>query len=380
MMPRFQDVLCILHPHSANDRESRFAIRGATRLERGMVVRSVFKEKNGPTLGMGLLAFAVVALWGLTFVSFDVTGKYFTPAQIMFLRCVIAYISLWVIYPRFHKPESLKTEALLFFAGATGTTLYVMLTNYALKFADASVVSVISSLSPIFTALLLPLFFRGSKISARVLVGFVIALFGATLVSTGGKLDFSSEGGATFVAIGALLALGSAVTWACYTLLLRHLKSSQYSQTYVTRRVFLYGIVCVAPYLIFFDQPLAWENLLIPEAFLNLLFLGLVAYTFCHVGWGIVTRNKGSVWASQFTYITPVATMVGAAIILGDVITGIMIAGTALILIGVMIADGTIVQKLKGKSMLGVAGDELGIARAEEYEVGSPGEMKEENA
>ena len=297
----------------------------------------------GSSLKMGILAFVVTALWGLTFVSFSVTLEYFTPPQILLLRTVIAYLSLLAIYPHFHKPESWKTELQLFLAGLCGVTLYVCLTNYALLLTATSNVSVLSSLSPIFTALLMPLFFRGSKIMGRVLIGFLVATVGASIVSTGGVFEFDTN------VIGSLLALGSAVAWACYTHILRYLKKSKYSQNYVTRRVFLYGIITTISILLISGDPFDWSALLIPEAFLNLLFLGLVAYTFCHVGWGIVTRNKGSVWASQFTYVTPIATMVGAALILHDQITGIMIVGTVFILLGVMISDGTVVRKIREK-------------------------------
>lgn len=304
-------------------------------------------KKKASSLTVGLVAFVVVTLWGLTFVSFSVTANYFTPPQVMFLRCVIAYISLVIIYPHFHRSEGARTEVILFFAGLTGTTLYVMFTNYAYVFTTAPVISVLSSLSPLFTALLVPLFFRGEKIAGRVFVGFVLALVGAAFVSTGGDFSAFAQGGGMLA--GAGLAIMSAVCWAVYTNLLRKMGKSKYPQLYVTRRVFLYGIVCDIPFLIFAEQK-PWANLLVPEALLNILFLALVAYTFCHVGWGWVTRQKGAVWASQFTYITPIAAMIGSYFILGDMINLPMVLGTVCILVGVMIADGTIIAKITGRT------------------------------
>lgn len=299
-------------------------------------------QGKGGSLGIGLLALTVVTIWGLTFVSFTVTAKYFTPGQILLLRTIIAYAALWILYPHFHKPESAKIEAQLFFAGLCGVTLYVCLTNYALTMTATSNVSVLSSISPIFAALLMPLFFRGSKIGGRVILGFIVAGAGAAIVSTGGNFAFT-EG-----ILGSLLALGSAVAWGCYTNLLRHLKKSQYSQNYVTRRILLYAIVTVIPVLAVANDPFHLEYLLIPECLLNMLFLGLVAVTFCHVGWGLVTRKKGVVWASQFQYLTPIATMIGSWLILGDAITPVMIGGTALVLGGVMVADKNMSAKVVG--------------------------------
>lgn len=281
----------------------------------------------------GMLAFAVVFFWGITFVSFTVTLRYFTPAQIMFLRCVIAYISLWVIHPKAHKSEGWLMELKLLAAGASGTTLYIVLSNTALTKTATSNVSVLSSLSPIFTALLAPLFIRNAKILKRVMIGFVIAFVGAFLVTTGG--NFSMQ--LSFLGDG--LAVCSAVSWAVYSLVLKKI-DSQYSQMYITRRIFLYGIITVIPVLLIQGNPIDVTAFGKPIVILNLLFLGLVAYTCCHVGWALVIKNMGSVWTSQFTYLTPIVTMIASAIILGDKISIYMIMGTILILGGVMVSDG----------------------------------------
>lgn len=296
---------------------------------------------NKKTMMFGVLAFAVVFFWGITFVSFTVTLRYFTPAQIMFLRCVIAYVSLWIVYPKAHKSEGWRQELKLLGAGACGTTLYIVLSNTALTKTATSNVSVLSSLSPIFTALLAPLFIKNAKILKRVMIGFVIAFVGAFLVTTGG--DFSLH--LSFLGDG--LAICSAISWAVYSLILRKI-DSQYSQMYITRRIFLYGIITVIPVLLIQGTPIDVQSFKNPTVIFNLLFLGLVAYTCCHVGWGFVIRNMGSVWTSQFTYLTPIVTMIASALILGDKISIYMIMGTVLILGGVMVSDGKF-SRLKEK-------------------------------
>ena len=291
----------------------------------------------------GILAFAVIACWGLTFISFRVTLNYFTSAQIMLLRCIIAYLSLWAIYPHAHKSEGLKQELLLLLTGGCGTTLYVILSNEALLRTGTANVSVFSSLSPIWTALLLPLFFRDSKISGRILIGFVIATVGAALVSTGGRI---SLGGSLF---GDGLAIACGIVWAIYSILLRKIKS-QYPQFYITRRIFLYGILLVIPVLIIQGDPIDLTAFTKPQAVFNLLFLGLVAYTFCHIGWAVSIKRMGSVWTSQFTYLEPIVTMIGSVLILNEHISPVMLVGTILILAGVIYADGNLLKRFEKKS------------------------------
>ena len=304
----------------------------------------------------GILAFAVIACWGLTFISFRVTLNYFNSAQIMLLRCIIAYLSLWIIYPHAHKSEGLKQELLLLLTGGCGTTLYVILSNEALLRTGTANVSVFSSLSPIWTALLLPLFFRGSKISGRILIGFVIATIGAALVSTGGKISL----GGSFLGDGLAIACG--IIWAVYSILLRKIKSP-YPQFYITRRIFLYGILLVIPVIVVRGDPIDFTAFTKPQAVLNLLFLGLVAYTFCHIGWATSIKRMGSVWTSQFTYLEPIVTMVGSVLILHEHISLVMIGGTVLILAGVIYADGNLLKRFS-KAKAGAAAEAVS-AKAE---------------
>lgn len=296
-----------------------------------------------PTFIYILLALFVVCTFGGTFVSLKIVSAYFTPPQVMLVRCIIAYISLLIIYPKFHKPESLKQELVYLFAGLFGTTLYITFVNTAFDHTQVSNASVLSSTSPIFIALLTPLFLRGASIKKMVYVGFAFATIGTILVATRGdfniKLSF----------LGDAIALLSAISWALYSLILRK-NTTSYPQFYATRRIFLYGIICVIPICLVQGKPLHVENLAIPMVLAHMLFLGIVAYTCCHVSWGVVCKNLGPVKAGNFMYLTPVVTIILSAIILSESINGWMVLGTVLILLGVSISDGFITRIINGRS------------------------------
>lgn len=294
--------------------------------------------ENRKKLLWGIVALFVVGAWGISFISMKVVGQYFTPPQIMLIRCSMAYVSLLAIHPKFYPTEGLKQELLYMGAAISGTTLYVILINYALAHTMTSNVSVLSSTSPIFIALLSPLFLKGSKINKNVLIGFAIATVGTVCIVTKGQFSFDVS------PLGDSLAISGAICWAIYSLLLRRNKS-KYAQLYSTRRIVLYGIIAVIPICIFEGTPINISALAIPEVLFNMLFLGIGAYTACHVGWALVIKNMGPVWTSNFTYIEPVITIVFSFIFLGEAITLAMIAGTALILGGVIVSDGALLRK-----------------------------------
>ena len=46
-----------------------------------------------------LAAFVTIFIWGTTFISTKVLLKSFSPIEILFIRCLIGYATLWLVYP-----------------------------------------------------------------------------------------------------------------------------------------------------------------------------------------------------------------------------------------------------------------------------------------
>jgi drug/metabolite transporter (DMT)-like permease len=212
------------------------------------------------------------------------------------------------------------------------------LAGKALLNTMASNVSVLSSTSPIFVALLAPFFFSDERFSRRIFIGLLIAMAGTVFVVTNGNFNVKLS------PLGDSLALASAACWAFYSLALRKIKTP-YKQVYVTRRIFLYGILVVIPFCLIEGSPMNFAAFKEPMVVANLLFLGLVAYTFCHTAWALTIKGMGTVWVSRFTYLTPIVTIIASVFILDERIGLYMILGTALILGGVMVSDKNMFRK-----------------------------------
>lgn len=107
----------------------------------------------------------------------------------------------------------------------------------------------------------------------------------------------------------------------------------------ITRKIFGYGLLTILPLLL--HNGLDVEALLSGGAVVwgNLLFLGCVASMFCFLGWNWCLEKIGTVRATNLLYLNPVIAVVTSAVVLGERVTPIAMAGAALILTALVCLD-----------------------------------------
>ena len=303
-----------------------------------------------------LLALLTVAVWGVTFVSSkELISAGLRPAEIFAIRFLLAYVGILVIslFQRSSFADSdrristrrlwsrtWQDELLFLFLGISGGSLYFLTENTALAYTQASNVSFLVCSAPLPTALMTLLYKRvGRSRFARSLedvrVGFPL-VFG-TLLALGGMALMLFDGARLQVSLrGDLLALAAALCWAVYSLFMGRL-SDEYGSLFVTRKVFFYGLLTILPFLLG-HRGFRWELLREPLVWGNLLFLGLVASLGCYVVWNRVLSVLGNVSCTNYVYLNPVFTLITAMLLLGERLTPAAATGSALILLGVILA------------------------------------------
>lgn len=291
------------------------------------------------------LASVTVFFWGITFVSTKSLLQYFSSLEILFFRYCIAYIGLWIIHPKFMKIPT-KENILFAIAGLTGVVLYQFSENIAIDFTSASNVSVIVSICPLFTAIIAQIFLKEKHVSPCFLVGFFISIIGIILINFNGQLNLQIN------PKGDFLALFASFSWGFYSLFLSILNSKKYNSICVTRRIFFFAILFMIPLVVFgsinkdfafmsfhwdvftnslrFSKPLNW---------FNLLFLGLVASSFCFCAWNKACDLVGTVKITSWLYLIPVVTIVFASIFINEKITWMGAIGTIVTISGLFISE-----------------------------------------
>lgn len=288
--------------------------------------------KNNHSAGH-MCALATILIWGTTFISTKILLVDFSPVEILFFRFVMGLLALTAVLPKRLKLTDRRQELTFALAGLCGVCMYYLLENIALTYTLASNVGVIISAAPFFTAILTHLTMKGEeKLGASFFIGFFAAMAGICLISFSGS-------GLHINPVGDLLAVLAAFVWACYSVLTRKISSYGYNTILSTRRVFIYGILFMAPTLFLFDFRLDLGRFANPVYLFNIVFLGLGASALCFVTWNLAVRRLGAVKTSVYIYMVPVITVVTSVIVLHETITLMSAAGTVLTLAGLFLSE-----------------------------------------
>lgn len=306
-------------------------------------------NKNSQKAWGIILAAVSIFFWGITFVSTKYLLRDFSALEILFFRFLAAYLGLWIIHPKFEK-ISARDNILYALAALSGVVLYQLTENIAINYTNASNVSVIVSICPLFTAIISQIFLKEKHLSLWFIIGFVISITGVALVCFNGNtaLEFNPK--------GDILALSSGICWGFYSMIISIVNKRNYDPISSTRRIFFFAVLIMIPLSLggwlytsghpdtqsfFFSLDKAlnaarFSNLL---NWINILFLGVVASGICFTIWNKACQIVGTVKVSCGLYLIPVVTIVFAFIALGEKITLLGAAGDAITITGLFISE-----------------------------------------
>lgn len=279
-----------------------------------------------------LAATATVVIWAETFISSKIViSNGVSPAELFFYRFAIAYIFIWILSPKKLLADSWKDELYLLVLGITGGSLYFLAENSALEYSTASNVAILVSSSPLMTALVVGIFYREERLTVKQIIGSLVSFAGMVLVVLNGSLVLHLN------PVGDSLAIGAALMWALYSLVLRKV-SDKYDTVFITRKVFAYGLVSMVLYFLFI-RPLNFDTgtLSNPAVWGNILYLGIIASLLCFVMWNWALKKIGTVKTTNLIYGQSFFTMVIASVILGEKITPMAIAGAVILVTGMIL-------------------------------------------
>lgn len=278
-----------------------------------------------------VIAFLVIAVWGMTFISTRVLIDHgMMPEEIFLVRFLMAYVGIWFIAPKKLWCDSWKDELWMVAGGVTGGSIYFYAENTAVGLTYVNNVSFIVCSAPIFTAFF-DLMMRRKRPGRFLIFGSILALFGMMLVIFNGSFDIH------FVPKGDLLSLLAAVLWGLYGITVNKV-TSRYDTKFITRKVFFYGVLTILPFFLTKPWNFPLAGFADPIVIFNVLFLGVLASLICYEAWNVALKRLGTITASNYVYLNPVFTVIGSFLFLGESITGIALVGSALILLGVYLA------------------------------------------
>lgn len=292
-------------------------------------------ENKGKGVGfiVYVTAFAIVVIWGCTFVQTKLLiNAGLRPDEIFLFRFVLAYLLMLPFAGKKLFLDNWKDELLAVALGLTGGSLYFLTENYALAYGYCSNVSLIVCLTPLVTALIVGCFYPSERLDRRGLLASLIAFAGMALVVFNGNFILKLS------PLGDILALAACLCWALYSLVIKRLQD-RYSNMLITRKIFGYGLLTILPLLL--AEGVNVELLVEGGAVVwgNIIFLGCVASMLCFLGWNWCLEKIGTVRATNLLYLNPVVAMTTSALVLGERVTWVALVGAALILAGLACID-----------------------------------------
>jgi drug/metabolite transporter (DMT)-like permease len=240
------------------------------------------------------------------------------------LACALGLAGEW----RIRREDWLRLAA----AGLIGMAGYNISFNYGLAQVEAGIAGIIGATGPLIIALGAWLLLS-ERPSSGFYAGLALAFAGAGVLFWD---DLARVGGTGIAGSGAALVFVSCICWSAYTLMCRPL-FTRYSPFTVTAWTM---IIATLPIMIDASAP-PWRTAQILNArqWIELLYLVLGTGILGTLLWNYGTARLGSAAAGAFLYLIPVIAVAAGAVILGEAVTAAVVAGGALTLAGVAIAQ-----------------------------------------
>jgi drug/metabolite transporter (DMT)-like permease len=293
-------------------------------------------EAKTVAMSTSLKLLATMALWGGTFVAGRNLAGVVPPFAAAFWRFVLAGSLLLLLLRRAEgglPPLDRRQLGLVFLLGLTGVCLYNAFFFTGLQTVPASRAALIIALNPVAIALLAALV-GGEPLHARRSLGVLIAVTGAALVISSGRLGTLLTGG---ISLGDLALLGCVVCWALYSVLGRQAMRSLAPLTAVTYSA-LAGALLLMPFGIAqgaLSLPLGYG----PAAWGSLLYLAVGGTVIGFIWYYQAIHEIGTVRAGVFINFVPIFGVLLGFLLLGEPLTPALLVGGPLVIAGAWLAN-----------------------------------------
>ena len=306
-----------------------------------MTAQNSLRNKSYIKVLANIGALLAASAWGTSFLCTKVLmlppeqgGGGFTPVEMFVYRFACAYLLLLLLTFRHIRANNWRDELNFLICGVCSGSLYFITENYALNNTTAGNVSLLASVSPIFTTILMAAFFK-ARIKLGEAIGSLIAFAGVFCII------FSHGEGFEIKPKGDLLALSASLSWAIYTIVVKNL-IPHYSSFFITRKLFFYGVITALPILFFQQEPYhlaALFDISQPKYMLNFLFLVVMCSCAAYLIWNESMSILGPITINNYLYMQPLVTMIAAFIVLGETIYLMGYLGCVLIIGGLVLSD-----------------------------------------
>jgi drug/metabolite transporter (DMT)-like permease len=295
------------------------------------------------------IAFALLCgAWGSSYLFIRIGVEEITPLALVAVRLLIGSLTILAIVAvrRQSLQVSRRQLGIITVAGTINTAAPFLLISWGETSTPSGLASILNSTTPIFALLLAGAILHDEPITAARLVGVLVG-FAGVLVLLGRDLS----GGVHWSGVagqGAIIA--AAICYAIGAVFVRRTLLGVPAMTIATYGLLVATAEVVALSVVFSPPPLLSMS---PKAWLAVVWLGMVgsglAYTFAY----FVLEHWGASRYTLVTYVLPVMGLTLGAIFLGEVIDWHILAGSVLVIGGILLASVVTGRKARTRASNG---------------------------
>lgn len=289
-----------------------------------------------------LALLSVIFIWGINFAVLKAALGAMHPHVVNLFRFSISTVVLGALYLTSDRPAHhglftpLREYGRQIIAlGLLGYLFYQLCFIIGMDHTTAGSAALIMASAPLWTATIGYLF-GFERLTRRAWGGLVLTLVGTLVIVLGGakKIDFGND---TF--FGNVMMTCAAVLWGGYTAFNRPV-SRHVSPTAIA----FFGVLTALPFLTAIGLPylpsVAWQHV---DAWVwfAILFSGALSTGLAFVIWNTAIKSTGPSQTAVFGNLVPVVAVVSGAVLLGEAITAVQVAGGTLIIGGVFLTRST---------------------------------------
>jgi drug/metabolite transporter (DMT)-like permease len=273
---------------------------------------------------------ALGAIWGGAHALTRYSVPVFGPVLLVELRIGMAAVLLAVVAWYSSRPLRLERQwRHIVVLGAVNTALPFFLLTFAAKSLNASVLSVLNATAPVFGALIGAAWLR-EPLSARTLAGLSCGIGGvATLVWSDLAAAETPSAIAVIAALGTACAYGYSSNYARRHAAVLDAFNSAHGSLWA-------ALILITPAALFYPAP----GPIAPGPWAAAITLGIVCTGIAYLLYFRLIRDVGPTSALTVAYLIPVFGVLWGAIFLGEPVTPALLAGGALVLLGIALTTG----------------------------------------
>ena len=294
-----------------------------------MFLRKVFSTETRKKA----ILFTVLAgfLWGTSFPSIKIGLQYVEPFTFVFLRFLIATLTMFfIMLVSKNFGFNFNNKRLILLLGVINGVAYLLqYVGMVYTFAFAS--SLFVNLSVVWVALLSPMALK-ERVGGKKVAGVLISLFGVVLVTT--NLDFASLG--TVDVFGDLLVISAGILWAVFIIYNKPLVGESNNLIKSMTWILFFTMIPLLPIATFSIESffsLSWE------AWLIILYTAIMCWVIPYYLWLKGLKHISPVTSAIVLLTEIIVAAVISTFFLGETLTEISVIGAALIMTAILLVS-----------------------------------------